>query len=73
MKTNDKSLVLVDVRRRSFAHVNGFIDQLPGKIISQINKRRRVTLGFSVNGQPSSSQNRKAFENVALETLLQQE
>lgn len=34
MKTNDKSLDLVDVRRRSSAHVNGFIDQLPGEITS---------------------------------------
>lgn len=34
MKTNDKSLVLLDMSRSSFAHVNRFIDQLPGEIAS---------------------------------------
>lgn len=34
MKTNDKSLVLLDVRRCSSAYVNRSIDQLPGEIAS---------------------------------------
>ena len=34
MKTNDKSLVLVDENGCSSTHVNRFIDQLPGEITS---------------------------------------